>query len=197
MDGTGDAVQSGYPRGGAWHDRHACPTISRGASQADRDALERARSRKPPDRGGINRIGPSNVGHRLTGGEALQRLLALMRRHLAGSAEAHAAILRTLATLARASTNQLALELGETADRSAASSAPAPPIPGTMTMMSAGATGSLTMSAHPAARRTGSRTEGTATMVAAATATTTRIGAHLGRREVMLGFMRCRYVAFV
>src|SRR6516225_2843962 len=46
----------------------------------------------------------------------------------------------------------------------------------TMTMMSAGATGSLTMSAHPAARRTGSRTEGTATMVAAATATTTRIG---------------------
>jgi hypothetical protein len=34
-------------------------------------------------------------------------------------------------------------------------------------------------------------------MVAAATATTTRIGAHLGRREVMLGFMRCRYVAFV
>ena len=117
MDGTGDAVQSGYPRGGgAWHDRHACPTISRGASQADRDALERARSRKPPDRGGINRIGPSNVGHGLAGGEALQRLLALMRRHLAGSAEAHAAILRTLATLARASTNQLALELGETAE---------------------------------------------------------------------------------
>ena len=74
--------------------------------------------------------------------------------------------------------------------RSAASSAPAPPEPSDTTMMSAGATGSLTTSAHPAARRTGSRTEGTATMVAAANATTTRIGAHLGRRELMLGTSR-------
>ncbi len=57
------------------------------------------------------------------------------------------------------------------------------------TMMSAGATGSLTTSAHPAARRAGSRTEGTAKMAAAANATTTRIGAHLGRREIMLGFI--------
>src|SRR6516165_5168349 len=63
---------------------------------------------------------------------------------------------------------------------------PAPPEPSDTTMMSAGATGSLTTSAHPAARRTGSRTEGTATKVAATNATTTRIGAHLGRRELML-----------
>ena len=55
--------------------------------------------------------------------------------------------------------------------------------------MSAGATGSLTTSAHPAFRRTGCQTEGTATIAAAANATTTRIGAHLGRRELMLGFM--------
>jgi hypothetical protein len=56
-------------------------------------------------------------------------------------------------------------------------------------MMSAGATGSSTTSAHPAVRRTGSRTEGTATMAAAANATITRIGTHLGRRELMLAFM--------
>src|SRR6516164_7182322 len=74
--------------------------------------------------------------------------------------------------------------------RSAASSAPAPAEPSDTTMMSAGATGSLTTSAHPAARRTGSRTEGTATMVAAANATTTRMGAHLGSRELMLGTSR-------
>ena len=78
--------------------------------------------------------------------------------------------------------------------RSAASSAPAPPESSDTTMMSAGATGSLATSAHPAARRTGSRTEGTATMAAAANATTTRIGAHLGRRELMLGFIFKSYV---
>src|SRR5215831_13564923 len=71
--------------------------------------------------------------------------------------------------------------------RSAASSAPAPPEPSDTTMMSAGATGSLTTSAHPRLR-TGSRTEGTPTMVAAANATTTRIGAHLGHRELILWF---------
>src|SRR5262249_2635225 len=73
--------------------------------------------------------------------------------------------------------------------RSAASSAPAPPESSDRTMMSAGVTGSLTTSAHPAVRRTGSRTEGTATMAAAANATTTRIGTNPGRRELMLGFM--------
>jgi hypothetical protein len=56
-------------------------------------------------------------------------------------------------------------------------------------MMSAGATGSLMTSAHPAARRTGIRTEGTATMAAAPNATIARIEAHLGRRELMLGFL--------
>jgi hypothetical protein len=50
-------------------------------------------------------------------------------------------------------------------------------------MTSAGAIGSLTTSAHPAARRTDSRMEGMATMAAAANVTTTtRIEAHLGRR---------------
>jgi len=92
------------------------PTISRGASLAGRGVLERARCRKPPDRGRINRIGPSNVGHRLAGGHTLQRLLALMRRHLARPTEAHAAILRTLASLASARADQLTLELGEAAE---------------------------------------------------------------------------------
>ena len=73
--------------------------------------------------------------------------------------------------------------------RSVASSAPAPPESSDRTMISADATSSLTTSAHPAARRTDSRREGTATIAAAAYATTTGIGAHLGRREIMLGFM--------
>jgi hypothetical protein len=51
------------------------------------------------------------------------------------------------------------------------------------TITSAGAIGSLTTSAHPAARRTDSRMEGAATMVAPANvAITARIEAHLGRR---------------
>jgi hypothetical protein len=53
-------------------------------------------------------------------------------------------------------------------------------------MISAGVIGSLVTSAQPAARRTGSRTEGTATMVAATNVTTTRIGTHLDARELML-----------
>src|SRR5262249_46847701 len=65
---------------------------------------------------------------------------------------------------------------------------PAPPESSDTTMMSAAAIGSLTTSAHPAARRTGSRTEGTRTMVAAANATTTRVGPQLGHRELMLWF---------
>jgi hypothetical protein len=74
--------------------------------------------------------------------------------------------------------------------RSAASSAPAPEESSDMTMMSAGATGSLTTSAHPAARRTGSRTERTKTMAAAANAgTINSIAPHLGRRGVMLDIL--------
>src|SRR5712664_706302 len=61
--------------------------------------------------------------------------------------------------------------------RSAASSAPAPPESSDTTMMSVDATGSFTTSAHPAARRTGSRRERTATIANAANATTTTIGA--------------------
>jgi hypothetical protein len=57
-------------------------------------------------------------------------------------------------------------------------------------MMSADAIGSFTTSAHPAALRTGSRSERTATIANAANATATRIGAHLGRREIILGFIR-------
>jgi hypothetical protein len=56
-------------------------------------------------------------------------------------------------------------------------------------MMSADATGSFTTSAHPAALRTGSRRERTATIANAANATATRIGPHLGRRGLMLAFM--------
>jgi hypothetical protein len=47
---------------------------------------------------------------------------------------------------------------------------PAPPESSDTILMSAGASGSLTTSAHPAARRTGSRTEGIATMATAANA---------------------------
>jgi hypothetical protein len=55
------------------------------------------------------------------------------------------------------------------------------------TIMSAGAAGSLSTSAHPTARRTGSRTDGQATMAAAANATTTRIGTRVGYLELILG----------
>ena len=64
--------------------------------------------------------------------------------------------------------------------RSAASSAPAPSESIDKTMMSAGATGSSTTSAHPAARKTGSRRERIATIANAANASAARIVAHLG-----------------
>jgi hypothetical protein len=56
-------------------------------------------------------------------------------------------------------------------------------------MMSAGATDSLTTSAHPAARKIGSRTVGTAATTATANATTARIRTHLGHRDFILEFM--------
>ena len=73
--------------------------------------------------------------------------------------------------------------------RSAASSAPAPAESSDTTMKSEGAIGSLTTSAHPAARKAVSRMDGTARMAAAANAaTSTRIRAHLRRRgNFMLG----------
>src|SRR6516165_4849168 len=79
---------------------------------ADRGALERAGGCQPANRRGIDGIGPRHVSHRLACGKALQRLLALMRRHLAGAAELDATVLRPLAALARPGTDQLALELG-------------------------------------------------------------------------------------
>src|SRR5262249_6698812 len=63
------------------------------------------------------------------------------------------------------------------------------PESGDMTMMSAGLTGSLTTSAHPAPRRNGSQTDGTAAVPAVATAATIKIAAHLNRGETMLKFM--------
>ena len=74
--------------------------------------------------------------------------------------------------------------------RSAASSAPAPPESSDKTMMSADATGSFTTSAHPAARRTGSRSERIAKIANAAKASTTRIGPHLGHLKIILSFIR-------
>ena len=86
------------------------------ASQADRAVHERARSSQPADGRSIDSVGPRHIGHRLTSSKALQRFLALMRRHLARTSEAHAAILRTLAALACASADQLTLELGKPAE---------------------------------------------------------------------------------
>ena len=75
--------------------------------------------------------------------------------------------------------------------RSAASSAPAPSESSDKTMMSADATGSFTTSAHPAARRTGSRMDRIAMIANAANARTARIGeAHLGHLKIILGFIR-------
>src|SRR5262245_485000 len=71
--------------------------------------------------------------------------------------------------------------------RSAASRAPAPAELADMTMMSAGAIGSLTTSAHPAARKIGSRREGTVAI--AANAANTKIQAHLPRWGLILRFM--------
>jgi hypothetical protein len=72
---------------------------------------------------------------------------------------------------------------------SAACSAPAPPESDDTTMMSAEVTGSFATSAHPAARRTSTRRGLTATVANAPNATTIRIRGHLGRLEIMLGFI--------
>jgi hypothetical protein len=67
--------------------------------------------------------------------------------------------------------------------RSAASGAPAPSVSSDTTMISAGATVSLTTSAHPAARRSGRRAGVTVRIAAAANATAPRIKTHLNSRE--------------
>src|SRR4029450_8410125 len=61
--------------------------------------------------GGIDSVGPRNIGLRLASGKARNSLLTLVRCHLARTAELHAAILRPLAALARPGADQLALEL--------------------------------------------------------------------------------------
>src|SRR5258705_3408920 len=73
--------------------------------------------------------------------------------------------------------------------RSAASSDPALPESTDKTTKSADATASSTTSAHPAARRTGSLTERTATIANTANANTTRTAAHLSRREIIIRFI--------
>jgi hypothetical protein len=50
-------------------------------------AMERAITQQPPDRGGVDIVGPRHIGLRLTRGEALYGFLPLMRCHLAGAAE--------------------------------------------------------------------------------------------------------------
>ena len=49
---------------------------------AYRALLERAGSREPADRRGIDGIGPRHIGLRLACSKALERFLALMGRHL-------------------------------------------------------------------------------------------------------------------
>ena len=68
-----------------------------------------------PNRRGVYRIGPSNIGLRLARCESGKGLLALMGGQLARAAELDAAILSALAALAGASPDQLALELGQSA----------------------------------------------------------------------------------
>src|SRR5262249_23875985 len=50
---------------------------------AYRALLERAGSREPADRGGVDGIGPRHIGLRLACSKALERFLALMGHHLA------------------------------------------------------------------------------------------------------------------
>ena len=79
-----------------------------------------------------------------------------------------------------------------TLQRSAASSAPAPPESIDATMTSAGATGSFLMtSAHPAARNTGSRSGRIATIANAANASAIRIRVHLGHLNSYPASSRC------
>src|SRR5262249_51769936 len=70
---------------------------------AYRALLERARGCEPADRGGVDGIGPRHIGLRLACSKALERFLALMRRHLARASEANAVLLRPSPVLARIS----------------------------------------------------------------------------------------------
>jgi len=85
--------------------RLLCPperSISRGASLGDRDALETARSRKPPDRAVMHAETAHDVHLRLPNTQALDSFLAAGARELARTPEAHAPIRRALPLFANA-----------------------------------------------------------------------------------------------
>ena len=80
--GPGEAVRPRY--GGMAHNRHACLTINRGASQADRAVRERAGGRKPPDRGVMHVETARDVHLRLASTQALDSFLPLVLRDFRG-----------------------------------------------------------------------------------------------------------------
>ena len=84
--------------------RTLAPVTGRGASLEGDPACvarKRAVTQQPPDRGGVDIVGPRHIGLRLTRGEALHGFLPLMLCHLAGAAEPNAARLGALAALSR------------------------------------------------------------------------------------------------
>src|SRR5262249_56509969 len=104
-------------RAQALHTRATASGVAPASPQAAyRALLERAGSREPADRGGVDGIGPRHIGHCLARVKALQRFLTLVRSHLAGTTELDATGLRTGTALARPRTDQLALELGKAAE---------------------------------------------------------------------------------
>ena len=78
---------------------------------------------QPPDRGGVYRVAPGNIGLCLACLQPGQGLLPLMWGELPRPAEADATLLRPLPALARPGTDQLALELGQPAPAPSASGA--------------------------------------------------------------------------
>ena len=83
---TGDTTRRGRyvaARGREERGRTLARVIGRGASlEGDHvcAAMERAVTQQPPDRGGINVVGPRYIRLRLASGEALHGFLALVRR---------------------------------------------------------------------------------------------------------------------
>jgi hypothetical protein len=68
-----------------------------------------------PDSRGVHIVGPRYIRLCFASSKPGNRFLPLMARQLSGPAEFDAALLRTLAPFASAGTDQLPLELGETA----------------------------------------------------------------------------------
>src|SRR5262245_58667163 len=86
------------------------------ASHVGRASLERAVRCQSRNGRAVDGIGSSDFSHRLAGVQTSQRLLALMRRHLARPTEADDARLGALAALTGAIANQLTFELGKTSE---------------------------------------------------------------------------------